>query len=228
MHGYNCTERWQILPGCILLGQFKPLLALSMPVDPVLVITTPQQNQQNWLVIYTFNILSSIFLANIQALQAQLEQLRLCWVCQWVGDHQESSSMCIQERHGGRTAARSGSSWQHEQPDVRGLRATGWKDLVPMSGAFLPPCLRSIWNCEAWGGLQLLPQCQGCGGKPVHRPWDTHRDCAHVTHTALTTVLTLVLVQQLQQFISTWIYLQYLDRRHTWGTPLFQLRFSRT
>lgn len=92
-----------MLSECVLLGQFKPLLALSMPVAPVLVITTPQQNQQNWLVIYTFNILSSIFLPNIQALQAQLEQLRLCWVCQWVGDHQESSSMCSQERHGGRT-----------------------------------------------------------------------------------------------------------------------------
>lgn len=175
MHGYNCTERWQILPGCILLGQFKPLLALSMPVDPVLVITTPQQNQQNWLVIYTFNILSSIFLANIQALQAQLEQLRLCWVCQWVGDHQESSSMCSQERHGGRTAARSGSSWQHEQPDVRGLRATGWKDLVPMSGAFLPPCLRSIWN---WGlgrppAATTMPGLwrKACAQALRHTPW---------------------------------------------------------
>lgn len=97
------------------------------------------------MVVYNFDILFSILFPNLQAFQAQLEQLRPYWVCQWAGDHQESSSMCSQERHGRQnSAARSGSSWQHEQQDGHGPRAPGWKTSGPCqvhSSAMLEQCL---------------------------------------------------------------------------------------
>lgn len=47
----------QTLPGWVLLEQFQPLLPLSMPVAPALKITTPQESQQNRMVICTFDYL---------------------------------------------------------------------------------------------------------------------------------------------------------------------------
>lgn len=201
MYGYNHTERWQILSGWVLLGQFKPL---PMPVAPVFVITTPQQNQQNRMVIYTFDILSQHLTSkpssssSLAGAAQALLSLPVGWGSPGEQQHAQPGEAWWQN-----SAARSegyqhepipsptctregsGSSGQHEQPDVRGPGAAGWKTSCP--------CRVHSFSCvwavsgtgrlRAWQGLQQVPQCQRCWAKRGHGPWDTPCLCRVQAHT---------------------------------------------
>lgn len=149
------------------------------------------------MVISTPDILSSILLPNPQALQVQQEQLRLCWVCQWVEDHQESSSMCSQERHGGRTllpdqvAPDSTNSPMYAAPELQGGRPRVRVRCTP------PPvfeqCLAS-WGSGLGEASSCSPRaraaepntCRGPGTHTVPVPGsDTHMHMPHTWHSEL-------------------------------------------
>lgn len=152
------------------------------------------------MVIYNFDILFSILFSNLQAFQAQLEQLRPYWVCQWAGDHQESSSMCSQERHGGRTllpdqvAPDSMNSRTDMAPELQGERPQAHVRCTP------PPCLSSVWHWEALGLMRPSAATRVSGLWSQACAWALRHTlclawahtCSWHTHTALRTVLTLI------------------------------------
>lgn len=150
------------------------------------------------MVIYTFDIQHltskpSSFSSSAGAVQALLS-VTVGWGSPGEQQHVQPGEAWWQS-----SAARSGSPWQHKQPDERGPRAPGWKTsgLCQVHSSYHAWAVSDIERLWAWWGHQLLPVCQGCGAKHVHGLRDTH--CAWLghtrargTHTALRTVLTLI------------------------------------
>lgn len=193
-----------MLSGWVLLGQFKPFLPLSMPtkLDGYLYFWHPVQHPTSK---------PSSSSSSAGAAQALLS-LPVGWGSPGEQQHVQPGEAWWQN-----SAARSGSSWQHQQPDVHGPRAAGWKTSCPcqVHSSSHVWAVSGIVRLRAWRGLQLLPWCQGCGAKHVQGLQDTNHACAwfrhtqaRATHVALRTALTLI-EAQLQQFVSTWIYLVF-------------------